>query len=53
MEKAKKLAIAYQVTGVPVLVINGKYRLDLGSAGGMQQAVALADHLIARERAAQ
>jgi thiol:disulfide interchange protein DsbA len=52
MEKAKKLAIAYQVTGVPVL-INGKYRLDLGSAGGMQQAVDLADHLIARERAAQ
>lgn len=53
MEKAKKLAMAYQVTGVPVLVVNGKYRLDLGSAGGPQQAVALADHLIARERAAQ
>ena len=53
MEKAKKLAMAYQVTGVPVLVVNGKYRLDLGSAGGPQQVVALADHLIARERAAQ
>lgn len=51
MEKAKKLAMAYQVTGVPVLVVNGKYRLDLGSAGGPEQAVALADHLIARERA--
>ena len=37
MEKAKKLAMAYQITGVPVLVVNGKYRLDLGSAGGPQQ----------------
>lgn len=53
MEKAKKLAMAYQVTGVPVLVVNGKYRLDLGSAGGPEQAVQLADYLIARERAAQ
>jgi thiol:disulfide interchange protein DsbA len=53
MEKAKKLGMAYQVTGVPVLVVNGKYRLDLGSAGGPQQAVAVADFLIERERAAQ
>lgn|SRR5690606_7537358 len=53
MEKAKKLAMAYQITGVPVLVVNGKYRLDLGSAGGPQQAVAVADFLIAKERAAQ
>jgi thiol:disulfide interchange protein DsbA len=53
MEKAKKLAMAYQITGVPVLVVNGKYRLDLGSAGGPQQAVAVADFLIAKERTAQ
>ncbi len=53
MEKAKKLAMAYQITGVPVLVVNGKYRLDLGSAGGPQQAVAVADFLIEKERAAQ
>lgn len=52
MEKAKKLAMAYQITGVPVLVVNGKYRLDLGSAGGPQQAVAVADFLIDKERAA-
>ncbi len=30
MEKAKKLAMAYQITGVPVMVVNGKYRFDLG-----------------------
>ena len=52
MEKAKKLAMAYQITGVPVLVVNGKYRFDITSAGGPQQTLEVADHLIAKERAA-
>lgn len=52
MEKAKKLAIAYQVTGVPVMVVGGKYRFDLGSSGGAQQVLDVADFLIAKERAA-
>ncbi|MCQ4347974.1 thiol:disulfide interchange protein DsbA/DsbL [Pseudomonas stutzeri] len=50
MEKAKKLAMAYQITGVPVLVVNGKYRFDLGTAGGPGGAIRVADHLIAKER---
>jgi len=53
MEKAKKLAMAYQITGVPVLVVNGKYRFDLGTAGGPDGAIQVADHLIAKERAAK
>jgi thiol:disulfide interchange protein DsbA len=53
MEKAKKLAMAYQITGVPVLVVNGKYRFDLSSAGGPEGAIKVADHLIAKERPAQ
>lgn len=53
MEKAKKLAMAYQISGVPVLIVNGKYRFDLGSSGGPQQTLQVADHLIAKERAAQ
>lgn len=53
MEKAKKLGMAYQISGVPVMVVNGKYRFDLGSAGGAQKALELADFLIAKERAAQ
>ncbi|MDH0622704.1 thiol:disulfide interchange protein DsbA/DsbL [Pseudomonas chengduensis] len=52
MEKAKKLAMAYQITGVPVMVVGGKYRFDLGSAGGPQQTLEVADYLIAKERAA-
>ncbi|QLC72987.1 thiol:disulfide interchange protein DsbA/DsbL [Pseudomonas sp. LPB0260] len=53
MEKAKKLAMAYQISGVPVMIVNGKYRFDIGSSGGPQQALQVADHLIAQERAAQ
>jgi len=53
VEKAKKLAMAYQITGVPVLIVNGKYRFDIGSAGGPEKALDVADQLIAKERAAQ
>ncbi|UVE17908.1 thiol:disulfide interchange protein DsbA/DsbL [Pseudomonas sp. LS44] len=52
-EKAKKLGMAYQISGVPSMVINGKYRFDIGSAGGPQQALEVADQLIAKERAAK
>jgi thiol:disulfide interchange protein DsbA len=53
LEKAKKLAMAYQISGVPVMVVNGKYRFDIGSAGGPQQVLQVADHLIGKERATQ
>ena len=33
-------------------IVNGKYRFDLGSAGGPQQTLQVADHLIAKEREA-
>ncbi len=50
MEKAKKQAMAYQISGVPTLVVNGKYRFDVGMAGGMQETVNVADVLIEKER---
>lgn len=53
LEKAKKLGMAYQISGVPVLIVNGKYRFDIGSSGGPQKALQVADYLIAKERAAQ
>ncbi|MCP8462684.1 thiol:disulfide interchange protein DsbA/DsbL [Pseudomonas sp. ZM23] len=52
IEKAKKLAMAYQISGVPTMVVNGKYRFDIGSAGNPDAALELADQLIAKERAA-
>lgn len=51
LQKAKRLAIAYQVTGVPSLVVEGKYRFDIGSAGGIPQTLEVADFLIEQERA--
>lgn len=53
VEQAKKLGMAYQISGVPVLIVNGKYRFDLGSAGGPQQTLEVADFLIEKERAAR
>jgi thiol:disulfide interchange protein DsbA len=53
VEQAKKLGMAYQITGVPVLIVNGKYRFDLGSAGGPERALEVADFLIEQERAAR
>ena len=53
VEKDKKLAMAYQISGVPTMIVNGKYRFDIGSAGGPDQALEVADQLIAKERAAK
>jgi len=53
VEDAKKKAQAYQISGVPTMVVNGKYRFDLGTAGGPEGALNVADQLIAKERAAQ
>lgn len=53
MEKAKKLALAYRISGVPVMIVNGKYRFDLGTAGGPKGTLAVADYLIAKERSPQ
>ncbi|MBD8492181.1 thiol:disulfide interchange protein DsbA/DsbL [Pseudomonas syringae] len=49
--KAKELAKKYEVTGVPTMIVNGKYRFDLGTAGGADGALKVADELIAKERA--
>jgi thiol:disulfide interchange protein DsbA len=50
--QARELAKKYGITGVPTMVINGKYRFDIGSAGGAEQALQLADKLVKQERAA-
>jgi thiol:disulfide interchange protein DsbA len=52
VEKYKKLAAAYEISGVPTLVVNGKYRFDVGSSGGPQETLQVADYLIQKERSA-
>ncbi|KAA0945348.1 MULTISPECIES: thiol:disulfide interchange protein DsbA/DsbL [unclassified Pseudomonas] len=51
--KAKELAQKYGVQGVPTMIVNGKYRFDLGTSGGPEQTLNIADQLIAKERAAK
>jgi len=53
MEKTKKQLLSYQVTGVPTLVVGGKYVFGVGQAGGAEAALQLANQLIAQERAAR
>ena len=43
----------YRVTGVPSLIVNGKYRIDSGDAGGYVQMLRIAGFLIDLERAAR
>ena len=50
--QADAQARVYRVTGVPTLVVNGKYRIDSGAAGDHAEMLRIADFLIARERAA-
>ena len=52
INKARELAKKYEISGVPTMIVNGKYRFDVGSAGGAEQALQLADKLIDKERAA-
>jgi thiol:disulfide interchange protein DsbA len=49
--KARELAKKYEISGVPTMIVNGKYRFDIGSAGGAEEALKLADQLVAKERA--
>ena len=53
ISKAKELAKKYEVSGVPTMIVDGKYRFDLGTAGGPEEALNVADQLIAKERAAK
>lgn len=51
MKRADDLIKAYGVTGTPTIVVDGKYRYDVSSAGGYPQAIELAKWLVAKEAA--
>jgi|SRR5271167_3556107 len=46
---AQDLIMAYRVDRTPTLVVNGKYRLVLESAGGNDQLIELVKYLVAKE----
>lgn len=49
LQKAEQLTRRYKVTGVPFMVVNGKYTADVGTAGGEPQLLTLMNDLAASE----
>ena len=46
---AQDLLVAYKVDRTPTIIVNGKYRLHVESAGGTDQLVDLVKYLVAKE----
>jgi len=49
MRVSGDLVRRYGISGVPAIVVNGKYRTSAGDAGGYDELIELIDELIARE----
>jgi protein dithiol oxidoreductase (disulfide-forming) len=47
---ARTLTSSYAIQSVPMVVVNGKYRIESGKAGGYPKMMALIDELIEQER---
>lgn len=50
LSQASAQGRVYRITGVPTLIINGKYRINTSDAGSYTEILRIADFLIARER---
>jgi thiol:disulfide interchange protein DsbA len=50
LARAEQLTRRYRVTGVPLVVVNGKYTTDVGMAGGESQLTQVINDLAASER---
>ncbi|MEP6874925.1 MAG: thiol:disulfide interchange protein DsbA/DsbL [Burkholderiales bacterium] len=48
--RAKKLAAAYKLDGVPTMTVNGRYSTSPSQTGSGEQTVAVVDYLIQRAR---
>jgi thiol:disulfide interchange protein DsbA len=46
---AQDLLVAYKVDRTPTIIVNGKYRLHVESAGGTDQLIDLVKYLVAKE----
>ena len=52
VQQAKARTRAYRVTGVPTLIVNGKYRVDGRMAGNNTNMLRVVEHLVALESGA-
>jgi len=50
MNNAKLMTRRYAITGVPALIINGKFRTSGSDAGGNENTIKVVDYLIKQER---
>jgi thiol:disulfide interchange protein DsbA len=50
LQRAEELTRRYRIDTVPVVIINGKYRTDVGMAGGKEQLTQLINDLAAAEK---
>ena len=50
LKQGDKRIRAYRVSGVPAVVVNGKYLVDASSAGGQQNIFKVVDYLLEKER---
>jgi thiol:disulfide interchange protein DsbA len=50
LQRAEQLTQRYRVEGVPMIVVNGKYKTDVGQAGGQSQLISLINDLAASEK---
>jgi protein dithiol oxidoreductase (disulfide-forming) len=52
VNRAKKLANAHKLDGVPSMAVQGRYATSPGQAGGPSEALAVVDYLVQRTRKA-
>jgi thiol:disulfide interchange protein DsbA len=53
INEAEKVSKTYGVRSVPIVFVNGKYRLSGGKAGGYKKLIKILDYLIEKERHTQ
>lgn len=52
LKKAGEKIKSYRISGVPALIINGKFKIGVRDAGGFANMIKVANYLIAQERQA-
>jgi thiol:disulfide interchange protein DsbA len=52
MSQATTLARDYRASGVPCLIVNGKYRIEGSMAGSFENMIKIAEYLVEQERQA-
>lgn len=50
VEQAAKRSVNYRITGVPAIIVNGKYRIEPGGAQSFPRFLEIVDYLVELER---